>query len=102
MTDDRVVIGDEHFYPTKVKPNINSVEVQPELNNNGHPTEWCVGGCWFTMVKVGLWILVTLHNKIKKGNTDSIHILKLNKAYGQQNSQNKRLTQQVFPTTLMK
>jgi hypothetical protein len=30
---------------TKVKPNINSVEVHPQLSNNGHP----VDGCWFIL-----------------------------------------------------
>jgi hypothetical protein len=35
---------------TKMKPNINSVKVHPQLSNNGHPVDgWCAGGCWFTM-----------------------------------------------------
>jgi hypothetical protein len=34
----------------KVKPNINPVEVHPELSNNGHPVDaGCTGGCWFTV-----------------------------------------------------
>ncbi len=32
-----------------MKPNINSVEVHPQLSNNGHPNGWCTGGCWLTM-----------------------------------------------------
>jgi hypothetical protein len=34
---------------TKVKPNINSVEVHPQLNNNGHPVDntlVCAGSLW--------------------------------------------------------
>jgi len=31
---------------TKVKRNINSVEVHPQLSNNGHPVDgWCAGWC---------------------------------------------------------
>jgi hypothetical protein len=34
---------------TKVKPNINSVEVHPQLSNNGHPVDGalvCAGSRW--------------------------------------------------------
>jgi hypothetical protein len=36
----------------KVKLNINSVEVHPQLSNNGHPMDGVLvgaGGCWFTV-----------------------------------------------------
>jgi hypothetical protein len=37
---------------TKVKPKINSVEVHPQLSNNGHPVDgWRAGGCWFTVAR---------------------------------------------------
>jgi len=29
---------------TKVKPNINSVEVHPQLSNNGHPVDGALVG----------------------------------------------------------
>jgi hypothetical protein len=33
-----------------VEPDINSVEVHPQLSHNGHPVDgWCAGGCWFTV-----------------------------------------------------
>ncbi len=33
-----------------MKPNINSIEVHPQLSNNGHPVDgWCAGGCWFSV-----------------------------------------------------
>jgi hypothetical protein len=43
----------ETYFPTelvtKVKPNLNSVEVHPQLTNNGHPVDGrCASGCWFT------------------------------------------------------
>jgi hypothetical protein len=25
------------------------VEVHPQLSNNGYPSGWCAGGCWFRM-----------------------------------------------------
>jgi hypothetical protein len=31
---------------TKVKPNINSVEVHSQLSNNWHPADWCAGSLW--------------------------------------------------------
>jgi hypothetical protein len=35
---------------TKVKPNINPVEVHPQLSSNAHPLDgWCAGGHWFTV-----------------------------------------------------
>ncbi len=34
--------------PLVVKPNINSVEVHPQLSNNGPPVDGCTGGFWFT------------------------------------------------------
>jgi hypothetical protein len=34
---------------TKVTSNINSVEVHPRLSNKQASSEWCTGGCWFTM-----------------------------------------------------
>jgi hypothetical protein len=34
-----------------VKPNINSVEVHPELSNNRHPVGWWAGGCWCTVAQ---------------------------------------------------
>jgi hypothetical protein len=37
---------------TKVKPNINSVEVHPQLSNNRHPVDgWRAGGWWFTVAR---------------------------------------------------
>ncbi len=37
---------------TKVKRNINSVEVHPQLSNNRHPVDGAlVGACWFTVAK---------------------------------------------------
>jgi hypothetical protein len=46
---------------TKVKANINSVEVHPQLSNNRHPVDgWCTGGCRFTVAvqthNCHLWI----------------------------------------------
>jgi hypothetical protein len=32
-----------------MKPNINSVEVHPQLSNNGHPVDGALVGCWFTL-----------------------------------------------------
>jgi hypothetical protein len=32
-----------------VKPNINSIEVHPQLSNNKHPVDGVVVGCWFTV-----------------------------------------------------
>ncbi len=33
-----------------MKPNINLVEVHPQLSNNGHPVDgWRAGGCWSTV-----------------------------------------------------
>jgi hypothetical protein len=60
MIDDRVVIGDEQFYPTKVKPNINSIEVHPKLNSNGHLADGVlvgVGSLWSKLTKLayGYW-----------------------------------------------
>jgi hypothetical protein len=34
---------------TKVKPNINSVEVHPQLSNNGHPMDGVLVGAGFTV-----------------------------------------------------
>jgi hypothetical protein len=34
---------------TKVKPNINSVEVHPQLSNNNEHLVDGAGGCWFTV-----------------------------------------------------
>jgi hypothetical protein len=35
---------------SKVKPNINSLQVNPQLSNKGHPVDGarCTDGCWFT------------------------------------------------------
>jgi hypothetical protein len=48
----------ETYFPTelvtKVKPNITSVEVHPELSHNGHPL--CTGWCWFTVASSSLYI----------------------------------------------
>jgi hypothetical protein len=45
---------------TKVKPNINSGKVHPQLGKNWHPMDGgLVVGCWFTMAP---WI-----DKIKRG-----------------------------------
>jgi hypothetical protein len=30
-----------------VKPNVNSVEVHPQLSNNGHPVDGALVGLWF-------------------------------------------------------
>ncbi len=39
---------------TKVKPNINSVEVHPQLSNDRHPVDgWCTGGL---LVHCGLFL----------------------------------------------
>ncbi len=43
---------------TMLKPNINSVEVHPQLSNNRHPVDECTGGCWFTVADI--WEI--LHN----------------------------------------
>jgi hypothetical protein len=44
----------ENVFPTelvtKVKPNINSVEVHPQLSHNWHPVDgWCAGGVLFVI-----------------------------------------------------
>jgi len=41
-----------HNWLPRVKPNINSVEVHPQLRNNGHPVDGVLvgaGGCWVTV-----------------------------------------------------
>jgi hypothetical protein len=40
---------------TKVKPNINSVEVHPQLSNDGHPVDG-------VLVGAGSWFGPPLHN----------------------------------------
>jgi hypothetical protein len=34
---------------TKMKPNISSVELHPQLSNNGYPVDGALVGCWFTV-----------------------------------------------------
>jgi hypothetical protein len=37
---------------TKVKPNINSVEVHPQPSNAEHPVDGALVGCWFTVAQL--------------------------------------------------
>jgi hypothetical protein len=39
---------------TKVKPNINSVKVHPQLSNNGHPVDGVLGGAGLLWPKTGV------------------------------------------------
>jgi hypothetical protein len=43
---------------TKVKPNINSVEVHPQLSNNGHPVDGALvgaGSLWPTKLRYSVF-----------------------------------------------
>jgi hypothetical protein len=42
---------------TKVKPNINSVEVHPQLSNNRHPVDGVLVGARFTIAKLVMGLL---------------------------------------------
>jgi hypothetical protein len=46
-----------------VKPNINSVEVYPQLSNNGHPVDG--GGWWFTVALAYSKAINVLHNGLE-------------------------------------
>jgi hypothetical protein len=45
-----------------VKPNINSVEVHPQLSNNRHPVDGELVGCWFTVALAYSKAINVLHN----------------------------------------
>jgi hypothetical protein len=51
-----------------VKPEINSVEVHPQLSNKGHPVDGAQGGCWFTVWPKGFdpAVLLRVGEKPKK------------------------------------
>jgi hypothetical protein len=36
----------------KVKPDINLVDVHPQLRHKGHPVDGMLRGCWFTLAAV--------------------------------------------------
>jgi hypothetical protein len=40
---------------TKVKPNINSVEIHPQLSNNGHPVDGALVGAGMQSEDFGSW-----------------------------------------------
>jgi hypothetical protein len=60
-----------------VEPNSNPIEVHPQPSNNGHPVDgalvgpgllwasdgWCGGGCWFTVAKDCVLIVMYKKNK---------------------------------------
>jgi hypothetical protein len=60
-----------------VEPNSNPIEVHPQLSNNGHPVDgalvglgslwasdgWCASGCWFTVAKD--CVLIVMYKKLK-------------------------------------
>ncbi len=51
-----------------MKPEINSVEVHPQLSNKGHPVDGAQGGCWFTVWPKGFdpAVLLRVGEKPKK------------------------------------
>jgi hypothetical protein len=65
-----------------VKPNINLLEVHPQLINKGASNGWCDSGCWFILTLKAYFIdpWVNQHPHWYHGKNPKIH-LNISEAY---------------------